>query len=74
MIIISIIIIIVIIIMNCLVQVKNAFQKIDVNGDGKLSKREMLAGDEFTQEEVFIIEFGIFVLLIHLESTNPYMI
>ena len=55
-------------------QVKNAFQKIDVNGDGKLSKREMLAGDEFTQEEVFIIELGIFVFLIHLESTNPYVI
>ncbi|XP_023347755.1 glycine receptor subunit alpha-3 [Eurytemora carolleeae] len=39
--------------------VKNAFQKIDVNGDGKLSKREMLAGDEFTQEEIeTIFELG----------------
>ena len=34
------------------IQVKNAFQRIDVNGDGKLSKSEMLAGHEFNNEEV----------------------
>ena len=28
-------------------------RKIDIDGDGKLTKREMLAGNEFTIEEVF---------------------
>jgi hypothetical protein len=32
--------------------VKDAFKRIDINGDGKLTKREMLAGEEFTVEEV----------------------
>jgi len=36
----------------CMDQVKEAFRRIDVNGDGKLTKREMLAGEEFTLEEV----------------------
>ena len=45
---------------------KSAFQRIDVNGDGKLSKREMLAGDEFNQEEV--------ARAIELEKRNKFYI
>jgi hypothetical protein len=37
-----------------MLQVKDAFKRIDINGDGKLTKREMLAGEEFTVEEVRI--------------------
>ena len=32
--------------------VENSFKKIDCDGDGKLTKQEMLRGNEFTQEEV----------------------
>ena len=33
-------------------QVQSAFMRMDVNGDGTLTKREMLAAEEFTPEEV----------------------
>ncbi len=32
--------------------------KIDINGDGKLTKRELLSGKEFTKEEVNIFFSG----------------
>jgi hypothetical protein len=32
--------------------VENSFKKIDLDGDGKLTKQEMLRGNEFTQDEV----------------------
>ena len=35
-----------------LIQVQSAFMRMDVNGDGTLTKREMLAAEEFTPEEV----------------------
>ena len=38
--------------MRSMVEVQSAFMRMDVNGDGTLTKREMLAADEFTQEEV----------------------
>ena len=38
--------------MRSMVDVQSAFMRMDVNGDGTLTKREMLAADEFTQEEV----------------------
>ena len=41
---------------------ENSFKKIDYDGDGKLTKQEMLRGDEFTQEEVF--EIIIYILAI----------
>ena len=37
---------------RCCLKVTDAFKRIDANGDGKLTKREMLAGEEFTMEEV----------------------
>ena len=33
-------------------KVQSAFMRMDVNGDGTLTKREMLAAEEFTPEEV----------------------
>ena len=38
--------------MRSMAEVQAAFLRMDVNGDGTLTKREMLAADEFTQEEV----------------------
>ena len=37
---------------RCCLKVTDAFKRIDANGDGKLTKLEMLAGEEFTMEEV----------------------
>ena len=36
--------------------VEKSFKKIDYDGDGKLTKQEMLRGKEFTQEEVKTIK------------------
>jgi len=33
-------------------EVVDNFKKIDIDGDGKLTKRELLAGNQFTMEEV----------------------
>ena len=41
--------------MRSMVDVQSAFMRMDVNGDGTLTKREMLAADEFTQEEVSVV-------------------
>ena len=38
--------------MRSVQEVQSAFMRMDVNGDGSLTKREMLAADEFTPEEV----------------------
>ena len=38
--------------MRSVQDIESAFMRMDVNGDGSLTKREMLAADEFTPEEV----------------------
>ena len=38
--------------MRSVQEIQSAFMRMDVNGDGSLTKREMLAADEFTPEEV----------------------
>ena len=38
--------------MRSVQEIESAFMRMDVNGDGSLTKREMLAADEFTPEEV----------------------
>ena len=38
--------------MRSVQEIESAFMRMDVNGDGSLTKREMLAADEFTTEEV----------------------
>lgn len=38
--------------MRSVQEIESAFMRMDVNGDGSLTKREMLAADEFTAEEV----------------------
>ena len=46
--------------MRSMVDVQSAFMRMDVNGDGTLTKREMLAADEFTQEEVGSLSWWLF--------------
>ena len=49
----------IIIVTGVLQEVQSAFMRMDVNGDGTLTKREMLASDEFTAEEIeAIFELG----------------
>ena len=44
--------------MRSVQEVQSAFMRMDVNGDGSLTKREMLAADEFTPEEVgYVVKF-----------------
>ena len=38
--------------MRSVQEIQSAFMRMDVNGDGSLTKREMLAADEFTPEEI----------------------
>ena len=49
----------IIIVTSVLQEAQSAFMRMDVNGDGTLTKREMLASDEFTAEEIeAIFELG----------------
>ena len=45
--------------------------RMDVNGDGSLTKREMLAADEFTPEEVRREEGWLTLTQIFLSSFSP---
>ena len=38
--------------MRSVQEIQSGSMRMDVNGDGSLTKREMLAADEFTPEEV----------------------
>ena len=49
--------------MRSVQEVQSAFMRMDVNGDGSLTKREMLAADEFTPEEVhYCGNYGIILV------------
>ena len=54
--------------------VENSFKKIDFDGDGRLTKQEMLRGNEFTHDEVgenYVVESKVIHLICN--RLRPYL-